>query len=323
MGGASMSANALTIVTAAGSLAKQVTVIEGGVTGTSDPVWPRIVTFETVAIDGPDDLLDVLSAPPNTTRRRAWYAPNPSPTWADARSTTIPRRARRECAPCPCLGRLRHREGAGGRNRPAARARAGRCEGAPLPAAAASRYHRRLADHRKRWQAAGRAASAPVVPVRPAAVWPTGRARGAGRVSNSGWLDPCTLRNEVLPHFIAVKVIGNSPDPCPQRWGIIHGERDRVPVPDYIASAPCLSKLHARQRLDDRGRQPRRAARQLRARARAAPTRGGRSDQGCGRGHQSRRHRRTPSHLPARRSHHHRTVQVLVHPARPAARAAR
>jgi hypothetical protein len=59
---------------------------------------------------------------------------------------------------------------------------------------------------------------------------------------DTGWLDPCTLRNEVLPHFIAVKLIGNSPDPCPQRWGIIRGERDRVPVPDHVAAAPVYTR---------------------------------------------------------------------------------
>jgi hypothetical protein len=55
----------------------------------------------------------------------------------------------------------------------------------------------------------------------------------------SGWLDPCTLRNEVLPHFIAVKVVGDSLDPCPQRWGLIRGERDLVPVPDSVVMQPA------------------------------------------------------------------------------------
>ena len=55
---------------------------------------------------------------------------------------------------------------------------------------------------------------------------------------DSGWLDPCTLRNEVLPHFIAVEVVGNSPDPCPLRWGLIRGERDVVPVPDSVLVLP-------------------------------------------------------------------------------------
>jgi hypothetical protein len=56
------------------------------------------------------------------------------------------------------------------------------------------------------------------------------------------WLDPCTLRNEVLPHFIAVQVVGNSPDPCPRRWGLVRGDRDRVPVPDsalVLPQRPC------------------------------------------------------------------------------------
>jgi hypothetical protein len=48
-----------------------------------------------------------------------------------------------------------------------------------------------------------------------------------------------TLRNEVIPHFISVTIAGNGPDPCPQRWGLIRGELDRVPVPDAVLAAPA------------------------------------------------------------------------------------
>ena len=54
----------------------------------------------------------------------------------------------------------------------------------------------------------------------------------------SRWLDPVTLRNEVIPHFLAVAIVGNSPDPCPVRWGLIRGERDLVPVPDSALVLP-------------------------------------------------------------------------------------
>ena len=48
---------------------------------------------------------------------------------------------------------------------------------------------------------------------------------------------PLHAHNEVLPHFIAVEVRGNSPD-HPQRWGLIRGERDAVPVPDSVLVLP-------------------------------------------------------------------------------------
>ena len=92
--------NALTFVTACASLAKRVTVIDGVVTRTDDPPWPRIVTFVTVEVDTPDDLLEVLSSAADQTRRRASCAPTRSPTWAGARSTTTPRRGRPACASC-------------------------------------------------------------------------------------------------------------------------------------------------------------------------------------------------------------------------------
>ena len=60
---------------------------------------------------------------------------------------------------------------------------------------------------------------------------------------DSGWLDPCTLRNEVLPHFIGVEAAGNSPDPCPRCWGLIRGERDVVPVPDSVLVLPKAAAI--------------------------------------------------------------------------------
>ena len=33
-------------------------------------------------------------------------------------------------------------------------------------------------------------------------------------------------------------MLTREPDPCPQRWGLIRGERDTVSVPAYVAAAP-------------------------------------------------------------------------------------
>ena len=60
---------------------------------------------------------------------------------------------------------------------------------------------------------------------------------------DAGWLDPSTLINEVLPHFIAVRITGTSPDPCPQRWGLTWSERERVPVPDHALVLPQLDHV--------------------------------------------------------------------------------
>jgi len=233
-----MSANALTIVTAAGSLAKHVTVIDGGVTRADDPFWPRIVTFETVAIDSPDDLLDVLSA-------AADYEPAP----CVVRAEPLADMGRRAIYDDP-------EKGPAGM-RPVPRTWVGydiekvAADGIdPLhePERAVAKARRCLPPQHHDTTVVGQITAS------------AGKRQGELRLRlwflfdqplfgrqvaawckpgiESGWLDPCTLRNEVLPHFVAVKVIGNSLDPCPQRWGIIHGERDRVPVPDYVASAP-------------------------------------------------------------------------------------
>ena len=58
---ASAKAYALTLVSADCSLAKRVTVVDGVVTKTDDPLWPRLVAFETIQLATIDDLLDVLS----------------------------------------------------------------------------------------------------------------------------------------------------------------------------------------------------------------------------------------------------------------------
>lgn len=232
-----MSAKALTIVTAAGSLAKHVTVIDGGVTRADDPFWPRLVTFETVVVDAPDDLLDVLSAaaeydpapcvvraePLADMGRRAIYD---DPEKGPAGMRPVPRAwvgYDIEKVPAEGIDPLREPE------RAVAQAR--RC----LP----PQHHdttvvwqitasagKRLAELRLRlWFLFDQPLFG-----RQVAAW-------CKPGIDFGWLDPCTLRNEVLPHFIAVKVVGDSLDPCPQRWGIVHGERDRVPVPNYVASA--------------------------------------------------------------------------------------
>lgn len=237
-----MSANTLTIVTAACSLAKHVTVTDGGVTRADDPCWPRIVSFETIAVDGPDDLLDVLSA-------AAEYHPAP----CVVRAEPLADMGRRAIYDDP-------EKGPAGM-RPIARAWAGYdIEKVPAdgidplhePERAVAKVRRCLPpqhyDTTVVWQITASAGKR-LTELR-LRLWFLFDQPLLGRQIaawckpgiDSGWLDPCTLRNEVLPHFIGVKVVGNSPDPCPQRWGIIHGGHDRVPVPDYVASVPtCQS----------------------------------------------------------------------------------
>ena len=232
-----MSANALTIVTAAGSLAKHITVIDGGVTGTADPTWPCIVSFETVTVAGPDDLLDLLSdageyepapcavraEPLADMGRRAIYD---DPEKGPAGMRPVPRAwvgYDLEKVPADGIDPLREPV------RAVAKAR--RC----LP----PQHH----DTTVVWQITASAGKR-LTELR-LRLWFLFDQPLLGRQVadwcrpgiDSGWLDPCTLRNEVLPHFIGIRVLGNGPDPCPQRWGIMHGERDRVLVPDHIAAA--------------------------------------------------------------------------------------
>jgi hypothetical protein len=242
---APMSANGLTIVTAAGSLAKQVTVIDGGVTGTADPAWPRIVSFETVTVAGPDDLLDLLSA-------AAEYHPAPCVVRAEPLAEMgrraiydDPQKGPAGMRPVPrdWVGYDIEKVPADGidplREPVRAVAKARRC----LP----PQHH----DTTVVWQITASAGKR-LAELR-LRLWFLFQQPLLGRQVadwcrpgiDSGWLDPCTLRNEVLPHFIGIRVLGNGPDPCPQRWGIIHGERDRVRVPDHVAAAGSGYQHHS------------------------------------------------------------------------------
>ena len=233
-----MSANALAIVTAAGSLAKHITVIDGGVTRANDPFWPRIVTFETVVVDTPDDLLDVLSG-------AAEYDPAPCVVRAEPLADMGRRAIYDDPEKGPAGMRLVTRAWAG---YDIEKVPADGIDPLHEPERAVAKVRRCLPpqhhDTTVVWQITASAGKR-LAELR-LRLWflfdkpLLGRQVGAWCKPgiDSGWLDPCTLRNEVLPHFIGVKVVGDSLDPCPQRWGIIHGERDRVPVSDSIASAP-------------------------------------------------------------------------------------
>ena len=70
---------------------------------------------------------------------------------------------------------------------------------------------------------------------------------------DQGYLDPCTLTNPVIPHFIAVKIDGDAADPARERWGIIKEKDDPetgevtpftpfVAVPDYVKRLPVESR---------------------------------------------------------------------------------
>jgi hypothetical protein len=231
------SPDALTVVYASQTLAKAVQVIDGVVTRVDDPWWPKLVRFETLEVIHPPHLLSVLEAlasedpapcivradPLAETGRRALYDSPGGP----AGLRVMPRRwigYDIEKVPAAGIDPL---------NQPVSVvAKARQC----LP----PEHHdvsavfqitasagKRLGELRLRlWFLLDR----PMLGKQVAAWCKPG--------IDSGWLDPCTLKNEVLPHFIAVRIVGNSPDPCPMRWGLIPGARDRVPVPDRTLALP-------------------------------------------------------------------------------------
>ena len=308
--------HSLTFAKADVSLAKIATVVDGVVCRTDDPPWPRILTFEAVEVGSPDDLLDVLSSaaaddpapcvvradPLADVGRRAIYD---DAEHGPAGLRVMPRTwvgYDVEKVPADGIDPLREPE------RAVAKAR--RC----LPPA----HH----DATVVWQITASAGKRrDELRLR---LWFLLERPMLGRQVeawckpgiDAGWLDPCTLRNEVLPHFVAVAVIGNSPDPCPQRWGLIRGERAVVPVPDHALVLPKeadggdlegggnLSALAQRygERLDDLRRG---AVEEIKAEIAAV---------------RASRARRSPSRLSARRSADRGPVRVLVHPAREAAR---
>ena len=234
--------NALTLVFASASLAKRVTVIDGVVTRTDDPPWPGIVRFETVEIRSPDDLLDVLST-----------AADQDPAPCVVRADPLAEYGRR------AIYDDREKGPAGMRIMPRAwvgydieKVPAGGIDPLHEPERAVAKARRCLApphhDATVVWQitaSAGKRANE--LRLR---LWFLLDRPMLGRQIQTWcrpgidekWLDPCTLRNEVLPHFIAVSLVGNSPDPCPQRWGLIRGARDQVQVPDSALVLPTRSR---------------------------------------------------------------------------------
>jgi len=230
--------NALTLVHAEGSLAKRVNVIDGIVTRTDDPPWPGIVRFETAEVGSPDDLLDVLSSAAEQT-------PAPCAVRADPLADMGRRAIYDDAQKGPAGMRVMPRTWVGYdiEKVPAvgidplhqpeqAVVWARRC--LPLPHRSTTVTWQLTASAGKRrdelrlrlWYLLDK----PLLGRQIAAWCKPG--------IESKWLDPCTLRNEVLPHFIAVQVVGNSPDPCPRRWGLIRGERDVVPVPESALVLP-------------------------------------------------------------------------------------
>jgi hypothetical protein len=238
------SPNALTLVSAGTSLAKRVIVVAGGVTRAEDPDWPRIVSFATVEIASTNDLLDVLSAA--------------------AEEIPVPCVVR--AAPLADLGRRALYDDA--EKGPAGLQLAPRCwVGYDTDHVPADGIDPLLEPERAVAQARQ---CLPPEHHDASVVWQITASAGKrddelrlrlwfrldhpmlGRQLErwcqpgiaAGWLDPCTLRNEVLPHFIAVSIAAGAPDPCPQRWGLIRGDRDAVTVPDHAVREPVRRAAH-------------------------------------------------------------------------------
>ena len=198
-------------------------------------------------------------APRWRSPRRGAAAPSRFRTWGVARSMTTRSKDRPGILPdrSARLGRIRLRKGAGRRHRPAARPGTGCCEDPDLPAATAPRRDRGLATHRQRRQARRRAAGTHLlVPGRAATV----RAPGRGMVQTSGG------RRLARPGHAAQRG-----DPA-LHWDLYAHPR-AGPLPAAVGTDPrragycprsglCRRSAAApgQARLQDRGRQPGRAA---------------------------------------------------------------
>jgi hypothetical protein len=236
-------ANVLTLVSAPVSLAKKVVVVNGTVCRTDDPRWPRIYGFTCAEVDGLDDLYDMLTV---ASRER----PAPCIVRAEPHAE-VGRRALYDDAEKGPAGMF-------------AIPRAWTCyDIEKVPADGIDPMYEPLRVVAKARQCL------PPEHHDTSAIWQlsanAGRHRDQLRCHlwflfdrpllgrqietwcqpgiASGWLDPCTLRNEICPHFLAVDVEGDAADPCPQRWGLIRGDRERVPVPEHVTevakSATC------------------------------------------------------------------------------------
>jgi hypothetical protein len=236
----------MTLASAGCSLAKRATVINGVVCNTADPTWPLIHRFMAVEVTDPADLLETLSTvaeeriapcvvraePKAETGRRAIYDDKekgpagmfPWPrAWVGFDIEKVPN--------TPKLDPLRDGD--------AIAAYVKQClppqfRSATVVWQLTANAGKRLDELRCRlWYLLDK----PLDGKQLEAWCKPGIDRG--------WIDPVTLR-DVTPHFLAVKIEGDQADPCPQRWGIVPGEFDFVPVPaSVVTSAP-----QARQRRD-------------------------------------------------------------------------
>jgi hypothetical protein len=232
------SPNALTLASAGVCLAKRTVVVDGVVTRTEDPRWPRVLTFETVEVDTPDDLLEVLAS-------AAELDPAPCVVRADPLAEIGRRAIYNDAEHGPAGLRVVPRSWVGyDLEKVPAKGIDPLCE--PERAVAQSRRCLDPAHHAATavWQVTASAGKRPDE-LRLRLWFLLDRPMLGSQIAawnkpgiEARWLDPVTLRNEVIPHFLAVRIAGNSPDPCPQRWGIIRGERDRVTVPDGALVLP-------------------------------------------------------------------------------------
>ena len=313
----------MTLVTAGCSLAKRATAIDGVVCSTADPFWPRYHAFIPVEITDPEDLLKVLSTaaeeriapcvvraePKAETGRRAIYD---DPVTGPAGMFAVPRAwVGIDIEKVPNKAGLDPlRDGA------AIAAYVQRCLPQPFRRSTVvwqitASAGKRLDELRCR-------------------LWYLLEKPLDGKQLEEwckpgiklGWIDPCTLTNVVLPHFLAVQIEGDQADPCLQRWGIVHGEYDSRSGPrSHRERWPAIFSASKELR-QHQGRQPGRSASSLRAALKVSPPGSRRPN--------SRSHRdgscggqgRTASDLSARCRGHRRALSLLVHPDRWAARGA-
>jgi hypothetical protein len=233
----------MTLVTAGCSLAKIATVVDGVVCSTDEPRWPRFYNFTSVEITDPEDLLAVLSTaaeeriapcvvraePKAETGRRALYD---DPKKGPAGMFPVPRAwvgfDIEKVSNTPGLDPL--------------------CDGAAIATYARACLPPPFRPGTVVWQITASAGKR-LDELRCRLWYLLDKPLYGKQLETwckpgiaSGWLDPITLQNEVIPHFIAVQIEGGQADPCPQRWGIVPGDYDFVPVPDVVATAAQSSQ---------------------------------------------------------------------------------
>ena len=228
----------MTLVSAGCSLAKRATVIDGVVCSTADPLWPVIHTFMPIEVSDPADLLETLSTvaeeriapcvvraePRAEVGRRAIYDDKekgpagmfPIPrAWVGFDIEKVPN--------TPKLDPLRDGEGVAVHVRQCLPHQFRSATVVWQLTASAGKRLDELRCHL--WYLLDKPLDG-----RQLEAW-------CKQGINQKWIDPATIRNCVLPHFLAVKISGDKTDPCPQRWGIVPGEYDFVPVPAEVAAS--------------------------------------------------------------------------------------